>query len=173
MMAEQDDGKAPDPALSLGEKEPALGEPIRVFRAKLMTRVIVAVCGIVLVAGGVVCLILGFTAGVVTLPVFLGICVLGLAYLMGQQSCLVFADGVVNVRLGQRQWCRWVDISEIVDTRTTQGVVSSRVCTLRKKDGSRLEVRDLGIDDFGALLALFREQAAARGISWREERVAK
>jgi hypothetical protein len=45
----------------------------------------------------------------------------------------------------------------------------SRQCTLVKKDGSRLELRDLLTGNFEEMVALLREQAQSRGIPWKEE----
>jgi hypothetical protein len=139
----------------------------------LLTRAVVAVCGAVLILLGVCCFLAGFTAGVALLPILLGLCVLGLAYFLGKQSCLVCAGGVVSIRFGHRQSCRWEEVSEVVDQRVKHGVVSARVCALVRKNGKRLVLLDTGIGDFGALLSLLREQATSRGIPWREERVVK
>ena len=151
----------------------SLGEPIRVFRAKLVTRAVVAVCGAIMVLGGIFLLVGNYGWYIQTFPLVLGICVLGLAYVMGKSSYLICPDGVIRVRMGYQQQCRWDDVREIIDRHIKRGLVSSRLCELVKKNGFRLELTDLGTDDFPGMLGLIRQQAQSRGIPWREEQVIK
>jgi hypothetical protein len=160
------------------EEDGSLGDPIRVFRAHLATRAIVAVCGIIMAGAGVFLIVRDFSDGVfihsigwIPLPVGLG--ALALAYFMGKSSYLVCTGGVKKLRMGRLQQCRWDEASEIVDMHIKKGVVSSRHCALVKKNGSRMELPDLGIVDFATMVDLIRQQAASRGIPWMEEHVAK
>ncbi len=135
-------------------------------------RVLIGVCGVITILLGVGCFFTGNpTIGIY--PVILGIVVLGLAYMLQRQKCLVYSGGVMTIRFGNRQWCRWEEIAEIVDQRVTQGIVSSRLCVLVRKNGAGLVVADLGISDFGELVDLLREQATARNIPWKEEQIKK
>jgi hypothetical protein len=151
----------------------APGDAIRVFRAKVTTRLVVVACGIVLLGAGVWLLIEMSAWGPGPWLLTLGIVVLWLAYLMGRSSYLVYRDRVVKKRLGHEQICWWNEVSEVLDLRVKQGIVSSRTCVLVKTAGTRFELQDLGINAFAAMLDLLRQQAASRGIPWREERVVK
>jgi hypothetical protein len=172
MMPERREDDAPEPSRSAVNQEQALGDPIRVFRSKWTTRAAMFVSGILVLLCGVYVMSLGFVDWGVGVLLF-GICVLGLAYLMSQSKYLLCPGGVIAVRLGHRRAYRWEDVGEIVDTRINQGMVSSRRCTLVKKNGASLELIDFGIDDFPALVALLREQAESHDIPWKEEQGGK
>jgi hypothetical protein len=170
MMEERPEADPPpEPSKGGTSEEQALGDPIRVFRSKWTTRASTVVSGIVVLLCGVYVISLGFLDWGVGVLLF-GIIVLGLAYLLGQSKYLLCPGGMIAVRLGHTQQCRWEDVGEIVDTRMTQGMVSSRRCALVKKNGSRMEMMDFGIDDFAALVALLRQQAELHRIPWKEER---
>jgi hypothetical protein len=98
---------------------------------------------------------------------------LALGYFMGKSSYLVCTGGVMQLRLGRLQICRWEDVSEIVDIQTKQGIVTSRHCSLVKKNGGRMELINFGIHDFAGMIGLLRQQAESRGIVWKEERNVK
>jgi hypothetical protein len=147
----------------------ALGDLIRAFRAKLTTRLVVAVCGLVLFGGGVWLLIAMGPLGPGPWVLPFSIVVFGLAYFMGKSSYLICTGAVVQVRFGYRKHCRWDELSEIIDVQIKQGVVSSRRCDLVKKNGRRIELTNLGIDDFTGMIDLIRQQAQSRGIPWKEE----
>jgi hypothetical protein len=164
----------PEQPDALGPKteEASLGEPIRVFRARLATSILIGVCSIITILLGVGCFFTDFaTIGIY--PVILGILVVGIAYLLQRRQCLVCPGGVINNRLGNRQWCRWEEIAEIVDQRVTRGIVSSRLCVLVRKKGPGMVMADLGISDFAALVDLLREQATVHNIPWKEEQIKK
>jgi len=156
---------------NVANDENPLGEPIRVFRAKLVTRIALIVSGAVILMGGIYLLIEWST--IATLPLLLGLMAMVLGYFMGKSMILVCPRGVINVRWGVRQMCRWEDIGQIVDTKIKQGLVTSRRCALVKKNGGRMELHDLGLDDFAGLTSLLRQQAELRGIEWKEERSVK
>ena len=143
--------------------------PIGVFRARMTTRLMVAACGVVLLAGGIWLLIeMGATGpGPWVLP--FSVVVLGLAYFMGRSSYLIYPGGIVRVRFGYRLRCRWEELSEIRDVQIKQGLVSSRRCDLVKKNGSRIELTNLGISEFAAMIDLIRQQAQSQGIPWKED----
>ena len=157
-------GKSP-PASADDDK--SFGEPMRVFRAKLITRVAVAASGAIILVFGISLLIAGLDITLAMYPLLLGLGALALGYLMGKSMYLVCPGGIIKVRWGASQQCRWEDVNEIVDLQTKQGLVTSRLCALVKKNGSRMELPDLGIDDFGVLVDLLRRQAESRGIKWR------
>ncbi len=171
-MQESRDSNSDESARSGGKDGDALGDPIRVFRAKLTTRLVVAACGLVLLGGGVWLLIAMGPLGPGPWVLPFSIIVFGLAYLMGKSSYLICPGGVVQVRFGYRKPCRWDELSEIIDVQIKQGVVSSRRCDLVKKNGSRMELTNLGIDDFAGMIDLIRQQAQSRGIPWKEEQQA-
>ncbi len=171
MQYEDENNRAGSP-----EEDGSLGEPIRVFRARLATRAVVAVCGIIILGAGVCLFVRDFSDGIIIhsvgwilLPV--GLCALALAYFMGKSSYLVCTGGVMKLRMGRLQQCRWDEASEIVDMHIKKGMVSSRHCALVKKNGSRMELPDLGIVDFPTMIDLIRQQAASHGIRWMEEHV--
>jgi hypothetical protein len=169
-MQNQNDGQSPASGDHVDEK--LLGDPIRVFRAKLVTRAAVAVSGIVMVAGGIY-LFVGQGSDIGTIPLLVGICALALAYFMGKSKYLIGPDGVIKDRWGHRQMCRWDEVSEIRDRHVTQGLVTSRMCILVMKNGARMDLPDLGIGDFAKMHALIRQQAESHGLPWKEERIAK
>ncbi len=149
-----------------------LGDPIRTFRAKLTTRVLIALSGLVLLSGGIWLVIKDGAPEPGAWVVTFSLAVLALAYVLGKSSYLVCPGGVIQVRFGRRRVCRWDDVSEIVDRRITQRLVTSRHCVLVKRRGDRIELSDL-VSDFGAMIALVRQQAESRGIPWKEECVDK
>jgi hypothetical protein len=168
-MQERRDSNPGEPTTTSDQNESALGDPIRVFRAKLATRLVVAVCGLVMLAGAIWLLISMGPLGPGAWVLPFSIAVFGLAYFMGKSSYLVCTGGIIQVRFGYRRHCRWDDVSEIIDVQIKQGMISSRRCDLVRKNNSRLELTNLGIDDFAALIDLIRQQAQLRGIPWKEE----
>ncbi len=168
-MQERPDSNSDKAATGGSQVDNMLGDPIRVFRAKLTTRLVVAACGIVIFAGGVWLLIaMGpWGPGPWLLP--FSIVVFGLAYFMGKSSYLICPGGVIQVRFGYRKHCRWDEISEIIDVQIKQGLVSSRRCDLVKKNGSPMALTKLGIDDFAGMMDLIRRQGQSHGIPWKEE----
>jgi len=156
----------------LAPVEPELGDPIRLFRPSPGAVILLAICGIVVILMGVGLFIAGWWSfGVV--PIVLGIVVLFLGFVLTRQRLLVCPGGVIHIRYGRRLWCRWEDMAEIRDTRVKSGIVSSRICTIAKKDGTRMWLQDTGIGDFGELIRLLREQGESRGIPVKEEQVTK
>jgi hypothetical protein len=147
-----------------------LGTPLRVFRAKLAIRLVVVVCGIILLCGGGwLCVEMGPTGPgpyVITLSLF----ILAFAYLLSKSRYTVCPDGMILERFGRRKLCRWSAVVEIVDRHTKQGIVTSRSCVFRGKTGPRLELPSVGYD-FDGMVALIREQARQRQIPWREEHI--
>jgi hypothetical protein len=159
-MPEQQEGPKPE--------ETSLGEPIRVFSAKILTRVLIGFCGLVVILVGVSLFFTGSgTLGVY--PMVLGLMVMALAFLIPKQQYLVCPGGIVVIRSGNQVCCRWEDLAEIIDQRVTHGMVSGRLCVLVRKTGSKISFSDTGITDFGAMIALLREQANAHSIPWKEE----
>ena len=146
-----------------------LGKPIRVFRAKLTTCIVVAVCGLVLLCGGAWLTFEMEAVGPGPYVVTLGVFVLGIAFLLARTSYTVCQEGIIVERFGFRRNCRWTDVVEIVDRHTKQGLVTSRSCVLRGKAG-QMELHGLG-NDFDGMMALVRAEAQRRQIPIREEHV--
>jgi hypothetical protein len=158
----------PEPQEGAKPEETSLGEPIRVFRAGMLTRVLIGFCGLVVILVGVALIFAG-TGQIGAYPVALGLMIVALAVLIPKQQYLVCPGGIVVIRSGKKQLFRWEDIAEIIDQRVTHGMVSGRVCVLVRKTGSKISFSDTGISDFGAMIALLREQAKAHSIPWKEE----
>jgi hypothetical protein len=155
------------------QEEPSLGEPIRAFRVKMAMRVLIGFCGLVLILLGVGWIVLLQGGYGTAFPIVLGVFVVGLAFVLPKQEYLVCPGGVMVIRGGNKKWCRCEEITEIIDQRVKHGIVSGRVCVLVRKSGANLSFSDTGISDFGAMIALLREQAAAHSIPWREEKITK
>ena len=149
----------------------SLGEPIRLFRVKLATRLLVGFCGVIIIAMGVGLLLRSVSLG--TWPLVLGIAVFTLAFVIGRQRYLVCKGGIVINRMGNEQVCYWTEVTTIKDVRVTHGLVSSRMCTLKKKDGSGVTLSDTGIGEFPALMKLLKKIASDHNITWKEEHVSK
>jgi hypothetical protein len=150
---------------------PSLGDPVRLFRMKLATRLLVGLCGVIIILMGVGLLLRSASLG--TWPLVLGIAVVALAFVIGRQRYLVCRGGIVINRLGNEQVCYWTEVTTIKDVRVTHGLVSARMCTLIKKDGAGVTLSDTGIGDFSALMKLLKEIASVHNISWKEEHVSR
>lgn len=153
--------------------EHPLGQPIRAFKAGGGARVVAALAGIVLALLGAFLIVRDWSDGIVSsigwITVPPGLFAIALAFFLGQSSYLVCPDGVIRVRSGRRVLCRWSDVAEIIDLKFEQGMVAARRCVLVLKNGARLEIPDIGMADFPALLDLIRQQSAPHGVPWKEE----
>jgi hypothetical protein len=154
------------------QEDTSFGEPIRKFRVKLRTRLLIGFCGLVMILLGATLL---FTGSVKTgaYPIVLGFVVVALAFLLPRLEYLICPGGIVVIRSGNKTWCRWEDFAEIIHQRIKHGIVSGRMCVLVRKTGTKMSIADTGIGDFGTMIALLREQATARGIPWKEEQIIK
>ena len=171
-MQQSRDANSSEPSAADNKDESALGHPIGIFRAKLTTCLLIAVSGLVMLGGGVWLVIKEGAPESGAWVFTFSLVVLALAYVLGKSSYLVCPGGIIQVRFGRRRVCRWDEVSEIVDRRIKQRLVSSRLCVLVRKYGEPIELSDL-VGDFGAMMALVRQQAESRGIPSKEECVDK
>jgi hypothetical protein len=154
-----------------------LGQPIAVFQASGRTRLVLAVCGAVMVGFAFVAFIIwGWPVGRY-LPVKMasvGVVVLLLAFALGRQQTVIYFGGVGRFRGRLKEYCRWGQISEIVVSLPAGGGfhVQYQRCSLLKRDGSRIDLLDLNVGQFGDFVNTLHQASEPHGIPWREEVIA-
>jgi hypothetical protein len=153
----------------------AFGTPLQSFQPSLWARIIVIACGVVMLLAGTLIIIASYSepSGYLSRRVGCGLVVLGpviclLAYRLGSHRLLVCPGGIVRIRGRVQEHCRWDEISEIVVTCDRTRWVSSRRCSLAKRDGSRIALVDVAVGRFPLLVDTLRRMAALHSISWKE-----
>jgi hypothetical protein len=148
----------------------SLGTPLADFPPALHKRVVVAVCGAATLGCGL--FIALYPPGSLCLGPILagwGGFILYLAYFLGRQRILIYSGGVVRLQGRVKTCCLWGEINEIVEGCVRTRGVSSRRCSLVKRDGSRIDLTDLSVGQFGAMMSTLRPLSEAHGIPWKEE----
>jgi len=154
--------------------ESALGTPIVAFDRGLRKRILFGAFGAAMVAFGVCGTIFFHNRGLSRL-VGVGVLVLFLAYFFIGRLRVYLCPGGVIVHRAEgriRECCRWEEISAI-DCVTAAAFlkVGSRSCSLVKRDGSSIDVNDLGLTQYDAFVDALRRLSALQGIPWTERAI--
>jgi hypothetical protein len=150
----------------------SLGTPLAVFQPALPKRVVIAVCGAATLGSGA--FITFFLPGSLCFGPLLAVWggfILFLAYVLGRQRLIICSGGVVHILGRVKLCCLWGEISEIVEGYVQTRGLSSRRCSLVKRDGSRIDLTDLSVGQFETMMGTLRPLSEAHGIPWKEEGV--
>ncbi len=171
-MQEPSNGQGVPATRSTALDQASLGTPIAVFRPSLHSRIVIGVCaGVLLVAGVFIALYLGGSYIYGTFLVSTAVLILFLAFALGRTYVLIGPNGLIRIKGGRQDSCRWEELREIVVSVPTAGgvKVAFRRCALVKRDGSRIELLDVNVGHFEAMVDAMRRLSQPRHVAWKEE----